>query len=535
MLEQLPLVECFHQFPLPVAWLDGQGRVVACNVALEQFLGRPAGQLQGVRLLTACTTPDDAAREAELFLEAAAETTDGYRLTKRYQRADGVWCRGRVFVRRLRCWDKPGYLVCIEDLTEEDRWTAVAERTRRLDALARVAGELAAALHHLVLSGLGGLRLLLERLPNADTDPDLVETVHQGLQRAADFLQRLLAFSCGSSYRTAPCDINAVVETSWNLLRDKGRIGPHDRRLALKLHRFLPAIAADPERLAGALASLIELALRRTPAGGQVEVRTAMAECEPPRELAGWCPRGRQVSVRIADSGQAMDRKVWERLFEPFARFAPAVSDDEDMSLELAAAWGVVRQHGGCVEVEPDRGQGLALVLYFPPTQETLPDLNLQGTILELDLEADPAARQLPLLGEGGEQAPAEVGKGCVALLVEDDEAKRREYRLVLENQGFKVLEARDASDALWTCLRHEGPIHVLVADDHLPRMSGRELAERVLAVRPTVQVLLLAEAQACSLPQVAILSKPCEPAALAEALRRLSAQVPDLQTCPRA
>lgn len=208
---------------------------------------------------------------------------------------------------------------------------------------------------------------------------------------------------------------------------------------------------------------------------------------------------GDRVLVHVSVPGPSFDGKTFERIFEPFA-----VTDDlclED-SLELSRAYGIVRQCGGDIDIGPGMDDGLAITLSFAISRETVPEIELPVSLTETRRQS------------------------ATVLIVEEDDQLRAFYRRLLEEQGFRPLEARLAGEALLLCLRHPEPIQAMMLDAALPHVCSRELVKQARSIRPDLGVILLGSRDAgqgeTDEGKIVSLSKPLQTEALLQALATL-------------
>jgi two-component system cell cycle sensor histidine kinase/response regulator CckA len=171
------------------------------------------------------------------------------------------------------------------------------------------------------------------------------------------------------------------------------------------------------------------------------------------------------VMIAIRDTGVGMDKETVARVFEPF--FTTKQSG-KGTGLGLSTVFGIVQQSGGTILVRSEKGVGTTFEIFFPRTH-------------------DRAAWRFSSSAPPGEAR----GTGTI-LLVEDDAQVRAVASAVLKKAGYQVLEACDPDEALAVSAQHGSEIHLLLSDVVMPRMSGRELAERIIARHAGAKVLFM-------------------------------------------
>jgi CheY-like chemotaxis protein len=236
------------------------------------------------------------------------------------------------------------------------------------------------------------------------------------------------------------------------------------------------------------------------PTGGTLRIETANAAPPGKTAAAGPGDEGDWVSLSVADTGCGMPPDVKDRIFEPF--FTTKASG-KGTGLGLSMVYGVVTQSGGSIAVESERGHGTRFTICFPAVEQT-------------------AAAARP-----ESQQPLELRGHETILLVEDDTPIRELVRKVLSAYGYSVLEAPDGAAAIALGERHRGPVHLLLSDIGIPHVSGPEVAQRLIPLRPEMRVLYMtgfAARLSITLgvlsPAVGVLRKPFTPERLAAKVR---------------
>jgi two-component system cell cycle sensor histidine kinase/response regulator CckA len=263
----------------------------------------------------------------------------------------------------------------------------------------------------------------------------------------------------------------------------------------------LGRVMADPGQLEQVLMNLAVNARDAMPQGGRLTIETRNVELdeEPARPIG--VRAGSYVVLTVSDTGIGMDSTTKSHLFEPFFTTKPV---GKGTGLGLATVYGIVRQADGYILVESELGRGATFKIYLPRVE---------------------APADAPV-----ERAPVEPPYGSETILVvEDEEEVRRLTGEVLQLQGYTVLEARHPGEALLIAERYQGPIHLLVTDVVLPQIGGRELADRLVRVRPDMKVFYVSgytgdvgAHQATLHLGRAFLGKPFSPDALACKVREV-------------
>jgi two-component system, cell cycle sensor histidine kinase and response regulator CckA len=227
-------------------------------------------------------------------------------------------------------------------------------------------------------------------------------------------------------------------------------------------------VKADRSQIEQVIMNLAVNARDAMPEGGRVTIETANVELDgalshPPAMLAP----GKYVMLAVTDNGCGMDEKTQAHIFEPFFT---TKEKGKGTGLGLATVYGIVKQSGGYIWVYSEPGHGTTFKVYLPRIEE----------------ESRKGGRDLVV-------APRALPRGSeVVLLVEDEKGVRELAREYLEMSGYTVLEAEDGHTALELAAMHAGPIHLLMTDVVMPGISGRELADRVLHIRPAIKVLYM-------------------------------------------
>jgi PAS domain S-box-containing protein len=361
-----------------------------------------------------------------------------------------------------------GAVVTFVDITERKR--AETDRTkleeqlqqaRKMEAVGRLAGGIAHDFNNLMTVVGGYAAFLLRGLAPEDPLHNDAEQIRKAAERATTLTRQLLAFGRRQLLRPQVVDLNAVIGDITKML---ARLLGEDVEVRLQLAPNLGRIRIDPGQLEQILVNLAINAREAMKDGGRLEIETADAVLDEPRLVQhDYVEPGSYVALRIHDSGTGMDAKTLAHLFEPFFS-----TKEFGRGLGLSSIYGIVKQSGGSISVESVVGAGTTFTIYLPAIEE----------VTERKEQSAPVV--------------ASASHGETILLVEDDPDVRSLLEEVLERSGYTILRTDDPAEALVASERHEGPIHLLVSDVVMPKMSGPQLAERLAKLRPNMCVLFI-------------------------------------------
>ncbi|HSN03440.1 MAG TPA: PAS domain S-box protein [Nitrospira sp.] len=378
---------------------------------------------------------------------------------------------------------------------------AQLRQSQKMEAVGRLAGGVAHDFNNLLTVIRGYSELVLSRLSAGDPSKRELEEVKKAADRAAGLTGQLLAFSRRQFVATKIVDLNALVANMDGMLRRL--LGEDIIELCSELDPNLGAIKADPGQIEQVIMNLAVNARDAMPTGGRLTVATRNVSIgKGARREMMVLEEGEYVLLTVKDTGQGMDDETQSHIFEPFFT---TKDKGKGTGLGLSTVYGIVKQSGGAIGVDSKVGRGTTFKIYFP----------------RVDGAVETGAKAV-VSGESVQ------GRETI-LLVEDEPAVRGLVHETLRLQGYTVLEARHGIEALLAGTKHLGTIHLLLTDVVMPQMSGPEVAEKLLMVRPDMKVLYMSGypdhpvfSQGGIKRDTAFLQKPFTPTALAEKVREV-------------
>jgi signal transduction histidine kinase len=334
--------------------------------------------------------------------------------------------------------------------------------SQKMDAIGRLAGGIAHDFNNILSVILSHGELLLEELKPGDPVRDDIEEIHKAGKRAADLTRQLLMFSRQQVIEPKVLDLNDLLGGMDRMLQ---RILGADVDLVSIPGSPLGRVRVDPGSLEQVVMNLVVNARDAMPTGGMLTLETANVILDDAyaREHHG-VDAGSYVMLAATDTGGGMDKATQAHIFEPFFTTKGA---GKGTGLGLSTVFGIVRQSGGSVWVYSEPGKGTTFKIYLPcvdaPVQlrrSAAPPSNLRGTE--------------------------------TILLVEDDDQVRAVAQAILRKNGYQVVEARNAGEALMHSEKDPRVFDLLLTDVVMPQVSGPELAKRLSIARPDMKVLCM-------------------------------------------
>jgi PAS domain S-box-containing protein len=356
-----------------------------------------------------------------------------------------------------------GWIGMASDITERKLLEQQFIQAQKMEAIGRLAGGIAHDFNNLLTVIIGFSQLTLNSLQPDNPTYGHLKQIEKAGHSAASLTSQMLAFSRKQIMQAKVFNLNRVVTDLQKMLQ---RLIGEDVELLINLAEDLGQVKADPGQIEQIIVNLAVNARDAMPQGGKLIIETANMELDEgyARSHTNSQP-GQYVMLAVSDTGSGMDKQTQERIFEPFFT---TKEQGKGTGLGLSTVYGITKQSGGNIWVYSEPGKGTTFKIYLP-------------------LIADPDE------GVGRFAHPVEVLRGSeTILLVEDEDMIRRLAYQVLEMNGYRVLEAGNANQALELCRQYTDPIHLLVTDVVLPGLSGHGLAQQIALQGREMKVLYM-------------------------------------------
>jgi two-component system, cell cycle sensor histidine kinase and response regulator CckA len=457
----------FDAAPVGIVHVGMDGRWLRVNQRLCDFLGYSRDELQslGVQKLM---QSEEAAGEAESFRQMAAGTLDRHVIDeKRYRRRDGsfVWARINMSVHRDAEGQPQHFISVIEDVTERRTLEAQIRQANKMDAIGRLASGVAHDFNNLLTVILGFAELMTADIAIPDKQANDLGEIVKAAQRASGLTKQLLAFSRQQVLHAAPLDVNGLITEMTGML--SRLIGEHIE-VALALAPTLSLALADRGQLEQVVMNLVLNARDAMPDGGSVTIETTDADLENSSFHEETVMKGHYVMLAITDTGGGMTKQTQRRLFEPFFT---TKETGKGTGLGLSTTYGIVKQSKGYIWVYSELGRGTTFKVYLPCSNRDVP---------------------LPALTSVVTPTPTVASASQTVLLVEDEPGVRHLSKRILDNAGYRVLEAANGDDAERLFAHHGDSIDLVVTDVIMPGCGGPELLGRLRVHAPALRALYM-------------------------------------------
>ena len=438
-----------------IAKADGQ--IVTCNSAFSKMLGSSSIE-EALNTNARVIYHESQPREKILELIKKEKKLVNYESTMRRIDGDPI----NIIENMTGVFDADGNLIEIKgfliDITQRKKLEEQLQHAQKMEAIGTLAGGIAHDFNNLLMSIQGYVSLMLLGTYPSQPYHIWLKNIEDRIQSGAKLTSQLLGYARKGRYEVKPLSLNQIIRETTEAF---GRI-KRDIRIELILQEELPGIRADKVQVEQVLLNLFVNAADAMPEGGSLTVDTTVVS-EKNMQSGLYKPKaGHYVKMTVTDTGVGMDKQTQNRIFEPFFTTKEM---GRGTGLGLASVYGIVKAHGGYIDVASKKAAGTQFTVYFPTTRQKV-SKTVKNTY----------------------KKPKKSG---TILLVDDEEDILQIGAKVLQKFDYKVLEAKNGLEAIELYAENKDKIDLIILDLVMPDMNGREVYDRLKDINPGVRVLL--------------------------------------------
>jgi PAS domain S-box-containing protein len=456
------LSRAMEQSPSSVIITDLQGNIEYVNPKFAEVTGYSPEEVRGKnpRILKSGETPPEEYRKLWKTITAGDEWHGVFHNKKK----DGTLFWERVSISSVR--DTSGaithFLAVKEDITNQKSLEDQYRQSQKMEAVGQLAGGVAHDFNNILTAVIGYAHMLKMKLKDDDTLKTYADHILSLSDRAANLTQSLLAFSRKQITNPRPVNLNGIIGRINHLL---SRIIGEDIKLQTMLSGPAQIVMADPGQIEQVLMNLATNARDAMREGGLITIETETVDIDQSFiDKHGFGKEGQYAVISVTDTGIGMDKETREKIFEPFYTTKEV---GKGTGLGLAMVYGIIKQHDGYINVYSEPGKGTTFRIYLPLVQATAETLKITPEVINA----------------------LETGTETI-LLAEDENEVRAFNKRLLEEYGYKVIEAIDGDDAIDKFKLHKDKIQLLLLDVIMPNRNGNEVYRAIREIAPDIKVL---------------------------------------------
>jgi len=478
------------------------GDILDANLAAERFYGYPIDRLRSMKITDINSLPPD--QVVEERRRAVSEERNYFVFP--HALASGEERIVEVHSSPISFQERQVLFSIVHDITkrkkaeeEKNKLETQLQRAQKMEAIGALAGGIAHDFNNVLYAVMGYTELTMDLVTEGSTAQTNLQRVMKAADRAKEMVQQILAFSRQSKKEKKPISVQSVLKEAGNLLRTSI---PSTIEIRQDIDTECDAVMADPTQIHQIIMNLATNAYHAMQETGGVLGLTLMQDeiGSDDLEFSPDLKPGAYLKLTVEDTGHGIDRDVMGKIFDPYFT-TKAVGKGTGMGLSVV--YGIVKDHGGDIRVYSEPGQGTAFHVYLP--------------VIETDA-AEPNAISVE---------PAPTGTERI-LFVDDEEVVVDLAQQMLETLGYHVTTHTGSVAALEAFRGHPDEFDLVITDMTMPKMTGAELAPRLLEIRPDIPIILctgfseqIDEARVGTIGIRAYLAKPILKNEMAKVIRK--------------
>ena len=465
--------------------VDLAGNFTFFNDSICKFLGYSKDELMGMNNRE-YMSEENAKKLFKVFNSVfkTGKASKGYEWEVIGKDGSRCYVEASVSLRRDSDNQPIGFQGIVRDISE--RRKAEEEKTKleaqflqaqKMEAIGTLAGGIAHDFNNLLMSIQGRASLILMKTDASHPHLQHLKGMEADIRSASGLTRQLLGFARGGKYEVKPTNLNNVINNSSEMFgRTKKEITIHQ-----KVQKDIWTVEVDQTQIEQVLLNLYVNAWQAMSGTGELSLETKNVTLDESFVKPYGVKPGNYVKISVGDTGIGVDRAIQQRIFDPFFT---TKEKSRGTGLGLASAYGIIRSHGGIINVYSEKGKGATFNIYLPTSEKEV---------------------------KKGREISEDVIKGTETLLLIDDEEMIIEVgQEMLENLGYTVLSAKSGKEAIATFQKKRERIDGVILDMIMPQMSGSETYDRLKEIDPDIKVLLSSGYSINGLAKT-ILAKGCD------------------------
>lgn len=353
------------------------------------------------------------------------------------------------------------HLLICEDITEKVNLEAQLRQAQKAEAIGTLAGGIAHDFNNILTALMGYATLLQNKMDKSDPLKRYVDLILSASQKATELTRGLLAFSRNQPVALAPLDINSAIKETKKLLK---RLLTEDIEFSVSFTKDDTLVMADRSQIDQILFNLVTNARDAMPDGGKLLIKTCVMVLDNNfLEKYGFGKLGKYVLISVSDTGIGMDEDTKDKIFDPFFTTKEV---GKGTGLGLATVYAIVKKHNGYITVDSTLNKGTTFNIYLPA--------------VEVIVEKKEEIVKKPMRGKE------------TVLIAEDNHEVRSFICEILEQSGYRIIEAIDGDDAVKKFKDNNDKVKLAVIDSVMPKKNGHEVYKEIKTINPNIKVLFI-------------------------------------------
>jgi two-component system, cell cycle sensor histidine kinase and response regulator CckA len=444
--------------PDPVVVYDMAGKVTFFNIAFTNVFGWTLEECFGKSMDV--FVPEDAWPETKMMIDKvlSGENFSGIE-TRRYTKEGSiipVSISGSIYMGEDG--DPMGSVINLRDISEQKELEKQLQQAQKMEAVGTLAGGLAHDFNNLLMGIQGCTSLLYFDIDSSHPGFEYLNRIEDYIKNAANLTKQLLGFARSGKYEVKPTDINEIVDKSSDMFgRTKKEITIHKKNQA-----HIWTVDVDQSQIEQVILNLYVNAWQAMSGTGELYIQTENVILNDNDVKSYGVTSGKFVKISVTDTGIGINKNIQHRIFDPFFTTKEM---SRGTGLGLASAYGIIKGHGGIINVQSREGEGTTFNIFLPASSKKI--------VKEKMLQK-------------------EILKGTETILLVDDEDMIIDVgRDILKKLGYEVLTAKSGKEAIEIYRINQKQIDLVILDLVMPEMDGGDTYDRLRDVNPDIRVLL--------------------------------------------